>query len=179
MLAVLVAVFMIFSIFFARPYEDAVDNYVRFSLLGDTEFLEDAAPQEYWDWYAESYHTSVITLLSKAKSTMSLTREFYRDFIGEDPRFTYDYQQVLQYSRQQVEMMAEALEESYEIDADTVTGAYHLYLDVTIEGENGKMSKPGLHVYLIEIDGTWYPFTYSSSLNGIYLQFAVRSILYY
>ena len=178
-LVALVAVFMIFSIFFARPYQDAVDNYVRIFLLGDTEYLEDAAPEEFWDWYAEFNSTTVTNLLTQAENAMAPTWEFYQSFVGENLRFAYDYHIVTQYSRQQVDMMAEDLEKRYEIDAESVTDAYHLYLDVTIKGENGNMTKPGLHIYLVEIDGNWYPFTYSAGLDGIYLQFAVRSTLYY
>ncbi len=178
-IAALIAVFMIFSVFFARPYQDAVDNYVRIFLLGDAEFLEDAAPEEFWDWYAENYGTTVTTLLTKAENAMAPTWDFYREFVGENLRLTYDYHNVTQYSRRQVEMMAEDLEKRYEIDAESVTDAYQLYLDVTISGENGNMAKPGLHLYLVEIDGNWYPFTYSADSDGIYLQFAVRSLLYY
>lgn len=172
-LAAVAIVFLLFSMAFAKPYTTALDNYYFFTLTGDEDAFKALAPEEYWDWYEERYSRDLEDLMADRAEQLEASAEFYEDFIGENTRFSYDFRKISKYTDHQVEMFGECLEDTYDIDADSVTRAYHLFMDVTIQGENGVQVVPDISLGVIEIEGVWYIFSPSNSGGELSIRFAV------
>lgn len=168
-LAAIAIVLLLFSLAFNRPYQSALDNYYAYTISADEDAYEALAPEEYWDWYEERHGVPGKDPLG----SQSNRGEFYEDFIGDDIHISYDFENVTKYSDHQVELFAEALEDTYDIDADSVTRAYSLSFTATIKGEHGTEVMPDMNLRVIEIDGNWYIFSYSAGGDELYIRFAV------
>ena len=135
----------------------AVDKYETV-LNGEFYKLESLAPQEYWDYMAESSNTSVdqyIENLAKKREENYLKQMSQDTVLGKLLAKELHVLDTEKVRTAEMTGIRNNLEEEYNISADRVQAAYKLILKVTQKATKGSSSFTGM-VTAVQIDSEWY-----------------------
>jgi len=149
----LILILLFTLIFGGSGYEDAVDTLFAVTFEGDMDDIEDLAPEEFWDTIDEPIDDVIAELSEEYKE--DLYEELIEVF-GEDFDIDYEITDENELSSTKVKYVAESLNETYDIEENTVKEVYELDLEVVITGNNEERTRE-LEAYVVKIGSEWYP----------------------
>ena len=158
-IALLVVVIILLS---GSKYTSALDNYFDVNCYGKADKIEFLAPKEYWDYYEEKNDMSLEDLKEQFEENWDDIQDAMEDEFGKNIKVTYKVVDEDKLSNRKMEKIAEALEDTYDIDADSVKEGYKIDVEMTIKGsEDDDEEETTFNV--IKIGNRWYLISYYES----------------
>ena len=170
--AALVLVIVLICVFSGggSGYTKALDNYIDVMIKGNVKNLENLAPPQYWEYMEDENDMDMDDMMDSLEERLDDLKEYMEDEFGKNIKVTYEIRDEKELSEKKLEGIAEALEDTYDIDAKDVTAAYDLELKMTIKGsEDDDSDKTEMSV--VKIDGKWYVFNWHKSGSDYYVSF--------
>ncbi len=159
--AVALVVVLAVVLFGGKPYQNVLD-IIADARLGDYSDYKDLAPEAYWEWYEDKYDVSIDDKLEEAQENAEDDLEDLKEKYGDDFDVSIEVLREEEIEEKVLSKMADYIEETYDIDADTVEAAYDLTMKYTQEGSE-YISISTDKDAVIKIDGEWYPISYNET----------------
>ena len=155
-IALLVVVIILLS---GSKYTSALDTYIDVMFYGKANKLEQLAPKEYWDYLEEENDMSLDDLKDQYEENWDDMLDMMEDQYGKNIKVTYKITDEDKISNRKMEKIAEALEDTYDIDANSVKEGYKVDAEMTIKGSDDDEEDEGTF-NIIKIGGRWYMISY-------------------
>ena len=156
-------------------YTTALDNYIAVNFRGDASKIELLAPKEYWDYLEEEQDVSLDDLKERMEENWDDVKDALEEQYGKNIRVTYKVTKEREISDKKLEKIAEALEETYDIDAKSVKAGYKIEVELTIAGSEDDDDDEGTF-NVVKIGNRWYLINYYESGDNYYVYFNVSGI---
>lgn len=151
-----VAVVVILAILlFGSSYKDAVNN-LEGVLNGKANKIESLAPKAYWTYLEEEEEVELKELKKDFKENYEDAKEELEEEYGKNAKFNIKITDKKKLSKKKVGKIAEAIEDSYDIDEKKVKAAYELEVEMTIKGREDEEEQE-MELVSVKIGGKWYP----------------------
>ena len=151
-IAVLIVVLVLFS---GPAYGSALDTYFDVTVLCKFDKLEKLAPEEYWEFVEEEEGMDIDDVKEFLEEYADEALEGLEDEYGKNLKVKYTVEKEKQWKDKKVEDVADAIEDAYDIDADSVKAVYELKLEVTISGSEDDDDEDA-ELFVIKIGSKWY-----------------------
>lgn len=162
-----IVVIIILASILGKGYEKAVDNYFDAYFKGKVDKIEDCMPKEVWEYAAEEMEEEGVDVDGADDLVQGCKDGYLESYeenivdgeFGEFKKFDYKIEKAKKVTDSKLEKIAEALDETYEIDEDDVKKAYKLKLDgeIVFEDDEIDLDDAGLdELYSVKIGGKWY-----------------------
>lgn len=153
--ALIAVIALLISLVFGGGYKSAIDNYLDVTVRGKAAKIDDLAPKAYWDWYEDENDESLKDIKEEYKDNWDDMKDTLEDEYGKRVRVSYKIKDKDKLSKKKVELIAEALNDQYDIREKSVKKAYELEVEMKIKGsEDGDEEESNLTV--IKIGTKWY-----------------------
>lgn len=155
-IALIVVVIILLS---GSKYTTALDNYFDVNCYGKADKIELLAPKEYWDYYEEENDKSLDDLKEQFEENWDDMQDMLEDRYGKNIKVTYKVVDEDKISDRKMKKIAEALEDTYDIDADSVKEGYKIDVEMTIKGSEDDDEEESTF-NIIKIGSRWYMISY-------------------
>lgn len=172
---VAVVVLLIVLLGGGASYTKAIDNLIEVFFEGKIEKLESLAPAAYWEYMEDEWDMDLDDLSDELEDALEDMMDMYEDEYGDNIKVTYEVAKEKELSEKKVGKIADALEDTYDIDADSVTAVYDLDVELTISGDEDEDDDDEVEMSAVKIDGKWYLISYYEYDNEYYVDFMVEN----
>lgn len=138
-----------------KGYTKAIDNYIAVMVKGDVDKVEKLVPPEYWEYAEDEMDMDLDDFIDEYEDNIDDMMDSLEDQYGKGIKATYEVLEEKELSEKKLEGIAEALEDTYDLDAKKVTAGYELEVEMTIEGDEDDDSNE-TELTVIKYDGNWY-----------------------
>lgn len=153
-------------------YTTALDNYIAVNCYGKADKIEFLAPKEYWDYYEEQNDKSLADLKEQFEDNWDDMQDMMEDEYGKNIKVSYKVVDEDKISDRKMKKIADALEDTYDIDANSVKEGYNIDVEMTIKGsEDDDETETTFNV--IKIGGRWYLISYYESGDEYHVSFKI------
>lgn len=174
--AVAVVLVVLIVLLAGKPYTGALNTMMDVVGKGKVEKIEKMAPAEYWDYFEDMYDTDVEDMIDEMSDAWEEAIEDMEDEYGDNIKVKYKVVKEKKLSDRKLSKLADALDDQYDIDGDTVKAAYDLEVEMTIKGsEDDDTNETDLSV--VKIGGKWYLISYYTSGDGYRVIFLMNDLL--
>ncbi len=160
--AAVVVVILLIVLLGGKSYQSAIDNWFAANYEGDVEVAEDLAPEKVFD----KKDIDIDDLQDSIEKSWKSNNKSLKKEYGSDYEVSYKVLMDKELEEDDLEDVAEYIEDTYKIDAEEVTAAYEVIIEMTIEGEDA-IYVSSKNIDVIKIDGTWYPVNISSDYDSV------------
>lgn len=160
--AAVVVVILLIVLLGGKSYQSAIDTWFETSVEGNADVVEDLAPGK----VLEEKDIDIDDLQDSVEKAWKSNNKSLKKEYGSDYEVSYKILMDKELEENDLEDVAEYIEDEYDIDAEDVTAAYEVIIEVTIEGEDA-ISVQSRTIDVIKIDGTWYPVNISSNYQSV------------
>ena len=161
--AAVVLVIILAIVLLGKPaYQKPIDTYISVMFKGKASKIKDLAPKEYWDYMEEEQDMDVDEFIEEFEEEYDDMQEMLEDEYGKNIRVTYKVEKTKDLSDKKVEKIAEALEEQYDIDENSVKAAKELDVEMTIKGSEDD-DEDDAEFTVVKIGSKWYMINYYES----------------
>ena len=130
----------------------ALDKFFKVYYLGQEADPEDMYPEEVLEFFEDND----IPFIDDWSDYLENIREGTKDNYGKDVKITYEVTDEKEVDEDDLEEIAEKLEDRYGLDADSVQEGYEIEFEYTIEGSKDEYEMEDLMTIMLKIDGKWY-----------------------
>ena len=171
-IALLVVVIILLS---GSKYTTALDTYIDVMFYGNGSKLEQLAPKEYWDYLEENNDMSLDDLKDQFEENVDDRLDMLEDQYGKNVKVTYKITDEDKLSDRKMKKIAEALEDTYDIDAKSVKEGYKVDAEMFIKGsEDDDEGESTFNI--IKIGSRWYMISYYDTGDGYRVNFNISGI---
>ena len=157
-------------------YKTALDNYVAV-MNGNAKKVEKLMPKEYWEYLEEEDGQELDDIIDDFEDDYKDLVDEWEDEYGKNPKVSYEIEEAEKMDKDDVEDMAEALEEKYSfIDDKDVKQAYEVEIELTIKGRKDDDSDD-MDVLCVKIGSGWYLISKYGSGDSAYYSFLGTSLM--
>lgn len=150
----------------SNPWKSGMNNYVNLVYKGKASAVVKAAPNGVWEYIDDEYGISKDDIKKDNKKYAEDILEDAEDTYGKNIKYTYKVVKQKKMTKEMVETIADALEENYDIDADTVKSGYVVQLEYDISGKDAFMWSEGMF-FFVKIQGNWYRVSEGGSILAL------------
>ncbi len=154
-IAVVLVIVLVISLFGGKGYEKAVDKYIDVMLKGNVEKVKDLAPEAYWDYLEDTYDVDIDDLVEELEETSEDMLEAFEDEYGERIKISYKVTDADRFDEDDLKDVKDALKDKYDIAKKSVTDAYELEIELKIKGSDDE-DEDEMELYAVKVDGKWY-----------------------
>ncbi len=156
-LVILLVVTIIFSE--SSSYKSAIDNFMDVAMHGKTEKLESLAPEEYWDNFEDERDMDIddVIELFEDQDYSEHIKKGFEDEVGENYKISYKVTKEKEVSEKKLKKLKEVYNDDFSITRKTIKKAVIVDLEITVKGEDDTFVGTYDELWLINIDGKWYP----------------------
>lgn len=149
--ALIVLIVVLVSVF-GGGYKRAIDNYIDATFYGDYSAYKANIPDAMWDSLKESGDA-----LDKEdyKEQYKMFKEYFEDQYGKNISVDYKVTDEDELDEDDLDDLRDELKSDYGIAKKSVTKAYELEVEFTIEGDDDEDSNEEI-ITVVKIDGDWY-----------------------
>lgn len=166
-IALLVVVIILLS---GSKYTTALDAHIDVRFYGNASKLEQLAPKEYWDYLEEKNDMSLDDLKDQFEENWDDMLDFMEDQYGNNVKVTYKITDEDKISDRKMKKIAEALEDTYDIDTKSVKEGYKVDVEMLIKGSEDDKEEEGT-LNIIKISNRWYIISYYDTGDGYKVNF--------
>jgi len=174
--AVAVVIVLLVVLLSAKPYTGAVKTMLDVVGKGKVEKLEKMAPAEYWDYFEDKYNMDVDDAIDEMEDAWEDSMDAMEEEYGDNVKLKYKVLKAKKLSDRKISKIADALDDQYDIDGDTVKAAYDLELEMTIKGSEDDDTNE-MDVTVVKIGGKWYLISYSSYGDSYNVSFLMNNLI--
>lgn len=139
--------------------------------------IKDLAPQAYWDWIDDEYGIDLADVIDYFEDEVQEdVRDDLQDEYGNNYRVAFTKKSQENVDSEELEMIAEALDDFYDINEKYVTKAVRISGEVVIKGSEDDDDNEVEDAYVIQIDGKWYYVNVSFYDEGVSVRFPVDGL---
>ncbi len=168
----LVVVIIILVLSLGGGYKKAIDNYFDVFFKGNANKIKKMAPEEYWEYYEDRYDMDMEDIKDEYEDEFEEREENFEDRYGKNWKVSYKIEDKKELSDKKLKKIADAIEDKYDIDADSVKKAYEVEIKATIKGSEDQ-DKDSIDMTVVKIDNSWYIIDYYE-LDGEYVVYFVE-----
>lgn len=172
--AVAVIVLLIVLLGGGAAYTKAIDTMIDVVFEGKIDKFKDLAPAAYWEYVEDEYDLDMDDITETLEEGLEYVMENLEDQYGEKIKVSYEVKKEKELSEKKLEKIAEALEDTYDIDAKSVTAVYELKVEMAISGEDDD-DEDDAEMTVAKIGGKWYLISYYEYDSEYYVDFMVES----
>lgn len=143
-------------------YEKTIQTYIDAIMEKDGElFLKTVDPYaienklEQYDLDDDETDKLAKEFKTVAKNTLSSLEDRFSDDIGDLEKITFEISDVTEYEKDELEILAEWLDDEYGYDADEIQAIALLEVEFTYVGDEDEDDEDA-ELAVIKIDGKWY-----------------------
>jgi len=136
--------------------EDGIEAFFDVNYYFDLDALDRVAPDAYWDYAEEETGMSLKELKDELEDTFEDTKESAEEMLGKGYTYSFDISDEEELDDEDVEYVAQALEDTYGIDAKDVKAVVCLSIDLVIEGDEDSIDDSTSEAYMVQIGKAWY-----------------------
>lgn len=156
-------------------YKSALNNYVAV-MNGNAKKIEKLMPKEYWEYMEEENDQELDDIIDDFDDEYEDLVENWEDEYGKNLKVSYEIEESEKMDKDDVEDMAEALEEKYSfIDEKDVKQAYEVEIELTVKGKKDDNSQD-MDVLCVKIGSGWYLVSKYGKGDSAYYSFIGTSI---
>lgn len=138
-----------------NPWRKGIDNYVNLAIEGKASAVTKAAPKDVWEYIDDEAGISKSDFNKDKKDYAKDASEDAKETYGDNVKFRYKVVKSKKMTKKMVEAYGEGLENTYDIDADSVKAGYVVEYEYQIGGKNSFTWGEGM-AYVVKIKGNWY-----------------------
>ena len=141
-----------------NTYEDAIENYMNVSMLGkiSKSSVKAVAPESYWEYYEDKTGDDFEEYYEELKEDLMDYEEELEDRFGKNIKFSYKITREKELTKKKLGYIADYIEDTYDMDGDSLTAGYELDLEYVITGSEDDYEQEVEDAYVLQIDGQWY-----------------------
>lgn len=155
-----VVVIAILSALFGGGYKKPVKKLFDLTYKGKVSNVEDMLPDEVWEEYADEFDMEKDELIEEVgEKVVDFFEETYEDSdYGEFKKVKYDIVDSEKVDKDDLEEIAEAVADMWDVDEDDVTAAYELEIEGEAIFEDDEVELDS-DFYSVKVNGKWYLFS--------------------
>lgn len=138
-----------------NPWKSGLDNYVNLVIEGKASAVTKAAPKEVWEYIDDEAGISKDDFSKDKKDYAKDASEDAKETYGDNVKFSYKVIKSKKMTKKMVEAYGEGLENTYDIDADSVKAGYVVEYEYEISGKTSFTWGEG-RAYIVRIGTGWY-----------------------
>lgn len=138
-----------------NPWKSGLDNYVNLAIEGKASAVTKAAPKEVWEYIDDEAGISKEDFSKDKKDYAKDASEDAKETFGDNVKFSYKVVKSKKMTKKMVEAYGDGLENTYDIDADSVKAGYVVEYEYEISGKTSFTWGEG-KAYIVKIAGGWY-----------------------
>lgn len=145
----IVLIVVLLCALFGNSYKSAINNYFDATFSGDFDAYRASYPDKIWKKMSDD-----ATDKKEFRSDFKDFKEELEEEFGKDVSFDYKITEVEEYDEDDLDDVRTALK-LYGIPKKTVTEAYEVEIELTIEGDDDE-DTDDTSLTVVKIDGDWY-----------------------
>lgn len=143
-----------------NPWRAGMDNYSKLVVQGKSSAVSAAAPKEVWTYIEEQVGISQADFKADAKRYAEDASEEAKETFGDNAKMTYKVIKSKKMTKAMIAAYGEGLENTYDIDKDTVKAGYVVEYEYEIKGKTSFEWGEG-KAYIVQIKSNlftsgWY-----------------------
>ena len=147
---------------YAKPIEAAI----QITFYGNEDYLEFAAPEEYFEWYEDRYGEDFDDYCDDYWDD-----DQWVEYFGEEYDVTYEVSNEEKVDKDTLDDIKDCLEDKFDIDPSDVKKAYTFDVEYFIDGSDGNESSEWEEMYSVKIRNAWYMIDF----DGEYIDFCYEA----
>ncbi len=157
--AVVAVVVLLIVLLGGSGYTKAIDNMIDFTFKGKVAKFESLAPAAFWEYIEEEYDADLDDIKDDLEDMMEDALDDLEDEYGNHVKIKYEVKKEKELSEKKLKKLAEALDDTYDIDSKSVKAAYDLKVEMSIEGDDDD-DEQDMEMTVVKIGGNWYIVSY-------------------
>jgi hypothetical protein len=153
--ALIAVIVLLISLIFGGGYKSAIDNYIDVQFHGKAGKIDDLAPKAYWDWYEDEEDESIKDIKEDYEDNWDDRKDALEDEYGKRIRTSYKVKDKDKLSKKKIELIAEALNDQYDIREKSVKKGYEVEIELKVKGSEDD-EEEDVDLTVIKIGSKWY-----------------------
>lgn len=156
--AVVVVVAIVIGLFAGGGYKKPLDKYFDIVYEGKASNIKDLLPDEAWEEFAEEFDVDKDELIESLGEGLAELIEEREEEYGKFKKVEYEIVDEEKIEDDDLEEIAEAVADMWDVDEKDITAAYELEVEGTAIYEDEEIEFEETY-FSVKVNGKWYLFT--------------------